>query len=423
MSSFTGIVIAGLEVHEFTIRYDRWFFRKRDRIIECQPGNAANIVNLFAGFRATAAIIRGRMALAGYDLPTCERYFDLSLNKMLDTIQNEIVRLNDQVDEYVIAGTGNRRAKLHLPVYNKFVSVVRDTDLSDWIAAFPEALKLQDTAKEHYSDGPWWCDLSENPLVNAMLSYVPIYSNYPLTGIFNFPGNDWEQFVVAFLASCPDDVLCELNVTQLMNEDDEDKFEDVGEISVKETWPHKGCRASIRDIQDLSSSQPENHVLQSMCYASIITAMEAYLGDILRREIFARPAVKRRFVESYDQFEEKKFTISELYKKLSGIDTQIKKALDLVSLHKIETAKNIFSSTLLTKFPDSSMPFLGAAVKRRHDIVHRNGKDTEGELVSIGHNEVTELACEVLAFTREIDGQILKGMQKDVDEEGDAAFN
>lgn len=423
MSSFTGIVIAGLEVHEFTIRYDRWFFRKRDRIVEAQPGNAANIVNLFVGFRATAAIIRERMALAGYDLATCERYFDLSLNRMLDTIQTEIVRLNDQVDEFVVAGTGNRRAKFHLRVYDRFVSVVRDTYLSDWIAAFPEALELQDTAKEHYSDGPWWCDLSENPLVNAMLSYVPIYSNYPLTGIFNFPGNDWEQFVVAFLASCPDDVLCELDVTQLMNEDDEDNFEDVGEISEKETWPHKGCRASIRDIQDLSSSQPENYSLQRMCYASIITAMEAYLGDILRREIFARPAVKRRFVESYDQFEEKKFTISELYKKLSGIDTQIKKALDLVSLHKIEMAKNIFSSTLLTKFPDTSMPILGAAVKRRHDIVHRNGKDTEGELVSIGHSEVTELACEVLAFTREIDGQILKGMQKDIDEEGDAAFS
>ncbi|MEJ1268655.1 HEPN/Toprim-associated domain-containing protein [Pantoea ananatis] len=206
MSSFTGIVIAGLEVHEFTIRYDRWFFRKRDRIVEAQPGNAENIVNLFVGFRATAAIIRERMALAGYDLPTCERYFDLSLNRMLDTIQTEIVRLNDQVDEYVIAGTGNRRAKFHLRVYDRFVSVVRDTYLSDWIAAFPEALKLQDTAREHYSDGPWWCNLSENPLVNAMLSYVPIYSNYPLTGIFNFPGNDWEQFVVAFLASCPDDV-------------------------------------------------------------------------------------------------------------------------------------------------------------------------------------------------------------------------
>lgn len=417
MSSFTGIIIAGVEVHEFTIRYDRWFFRKCDRVIEYKPGEAANIFTIFYGFRTTAAKVRERMAHAGYDLDECERYFALSLTKMLSTMQNEIDRLNDQADEYAIAGTGNHRAKFHLRVYSKFVKAVKETELRDWIAAFPEAAELKNSAKEHYSDGPWWSDLSDNPLVNAMLSYVPTYSNYPSTGIFNFPGPDREQFVVAFLASCPDGALCELNVAELLNEDDEDNFEDVGEIAEKETWPHKNCRASIRDIQDLSSSQPENHVLQSMCYASIITAMEAYLGDILKREIFSRATVKRRFVESYDQFNKDKFTISELYKKLSGIDTEIKKALDRMSLHKLDTAENIFKHTLLTEFPPSSLPLLGPAVKRRHDIVHRNGRNKNGELLPTGHNEVTELAQKVLLFTQNIDAQILERMQQDIDKE------
>ncbi|WP_455865328.1 HEPN/Toprim-associated domain-containing protein [Pantoea agglomerans] len=417
MSSFTGIIIAGVEVHEFTIRYDRWFFRKCDRIIEYKPGEAANIYNLFYGFRTTAAKIRERMAHAGYDLDECDRYFDLSLMKMLSTMQNEIDRLNDQSDEYAVACTGNRRARFHKRVYSKFVKAVKETELRDWIAAFPEAVELKNSAKEHYSDGPWWSDLSENPLVNAMLSYVPTYSNYPSTGVFNFPGPDWEQFVVAFLASCPDGALCELNVAELLNEDDEDKFEDLGEISEKETWPHKNCRASLRDIRLLSCSQQENHSLQRMCYASIITIMEAYLGDILKREVFSRPTVKQRFVESYDEFKKNKFTISELYKKLSGIDKEIKDALDGLSLHKIDTAKNIFKCTLLTEFPETSLPFLGAAVKRRHDIVHRNGKDTKGELLPIGHSDVTELSRQVELFTREIDAQILDGMQQDIDAE------
>lgn len=417
MSSFTGIIIAGVEVHDFTIRYDRWFFRKCDRIIESKPGEAANIYNLFYGFRTTVAKIRERMAHAGYDLDECDRYFDLSLMKMLSTMQNEIDRLNDQSDEYAVAGTGNRRARLHKRVYSKFVKAVKETELRDWIAAFPEAVELKNSAKEHYSDGPWWSDLSENPLVNAMLSYVPTYSNYPSTGVFNFPGPDWEQFVVAFLASCPDGALCELNVAELLNEDDEDNFEDVAEISEMETWPHKNCRASIQDILDLSSSQPKNHSLQSMCYASIITAMEAYLGDILKREIFSRPTVKQRFVESYQPFKDKKITISDLYDQLSRIDTDIKDALDGMSLHKMDTAKNIFSKTLLTEFPPSSLPLLGAAVKRRHDIVHRNGRNKDGELLPTGQNEVTELAQQVQLFTQNIDAQILERMQQDIDKE------
>ncbi len=56
-----------------------------------------------------------------------------------------------------------------------------------------------------------------------------------------------------------------------------------------------------------------------MCYSSIITAMEAYLGDILQREIFTRPAVKKRFVASYAPFKNEKLKLSELYTKLAGI--------------------------------------------------------------------------------------------------------
>jgi hypothetical protein len=212
-----------------------------------------------------------------------------------------------------------------------------------------------------------------------MLSYVPTYRDYPATGIFNFPGPNWDQFAVAFMASCSDDAVYELNVTELILDDDDEDFRDLEEFMDDEMEPHWSCRASVHELKPLSDSQHDNPSLQRMCYASIITAMEAYLGDILRHEIFSRPAVKERFMASYEPFKKQKLNLSELYTKLLDIDAGIKDALDGLSLHKIETAMNIFSSTLLTEFPAASIPFSGAAVKRHHDIVHRNGKDTEGE--------------------------------------------
>ena len=53
---------------------------------------------------------------------------------------------------------------------------------------------------------------------------------------------------------------------------------------------------------------------------------------------------------------------------------------------------------------------MGAAVQRRHDIVHRNGRDTDGEPVLIEHEDVAELARQILAFTRAVDAQILDGL-------------
>lgn len=426
MSAYAAIVIAGVEVHEFTDHYDRWFFRKTDRVIECGPYEEnAPAHGIFIGFRANAATIRRRMALAGFDLPACERYFTHHRKELIGYLQKQIDMLDDVLDGYRLSEGGLSRGARNLDAYQRFVSAVRDSSLNDWISAFPEAVTRRDTVTGDFFNGAWWCDVSENPLVNAMLSFVPTYRNYPSTGVFNFPGPHRDEFTVAFLASCPDDAICELNVAEMMEDDDgKDKdFLDLEEIQDEETVPHRGYRASVREIQELSDSQPDNPSLQRMCYASIITAMEAYLGDILKREIFSRPAVKQLFVSSYEPFKKQKIHLAELYSKLSVIDAEIKDALDGLSLHKIETAKNIFSSTLLTEFPESSMPFLGAAVKRRHDIVHRNGKDTEGELLCIGHNDVTELVREVELFTRSIDRQILDGMQKDIDEEVDAIFN
>lgn len=420
MSSYAGIVIGGLEVHEFTDHYDRWFFRKSDRVIECGPYNENDrTTGIFIGFRATVGTIRRRMTLAGFDLPACERYFTHHLNELIGFLQKQIDMLDNLLDGFRTSEAGDSRVARSLDVYLRFISAVKDTSLNDWISAFPETAMLRNTVRGDFLDGPWWCGVSKNPLVNAMLSFVPTYRNYPSTGVFNFPGPHWNEFTVAFLASCPDDATCELNVADMMEDDDGKDFRDVEELMDEETEPHRGCRKSVKEILALSETQPDNPSLQRMCYASIITAMEAYLGDILKREIFSRPAVKQLFVASYEPFRKQKLLLSDLYTKLTVIDAEIKDALDGLSLHKIETAKNIFSSTLLTEFPESSLPFLGAAVKRRHDIVHRNGKDTEGELLPIGHNDVTELGRQVELFTRSIDAQILDGMRQDIDAERD----
>lgn len=251
-----------------------------------------------------------------------------------------------------------------------------------------------------------------------MLCHFGFFSTYAHTGPMNFPCNDSDHFVTAFLASCPEEAVFELNIEALIQSGYSDDFTDLEEIQQEETQPHAISRESVEEIQSLSAIQPLNASLQRMCYASIITAMEAYLGDILKREIFTRPAVKQRFVVSYD-FKKPKFTLSEIYTKLATLDAEIKDALDGLSLHKIDTAKNIFRSTLLTEFPAVSLPFLGGAVKRRHDIVHRNGRNTEGELLHIGHSDVAELAHEVLIFTRTIDAQIIDGLLQNIDAERD----
>ena len=209
---------------------------------------------IFIGFRATAGTIGRRMALAGFDLPACERYFTHHLNELIGFLQKQIDMLYKLLDGYRISEGGNSRGACNLDAYMRFVSAVRDTSFEDWISAFPEAVTRCNSVKGDFIDGAWWCDFSKNTLVNAMLSFVPTWRNYPSSGVFNFPGPHWDQFTVAFLASSPDDAVCEFNVVEIIEDDDDKDFRDLEELKDEETEPHRGCRKSVKEIQALGNS-------------------------------------------------------------------------------------------------------------------------------------------------------------------------
>lgn len=412
MSTYTGVMISGTEVESYRNHHDTWFFRQGDRIRENvqrdQDGDVKD--ESFIGYRASAASIRKRMTLSGIDMSACEQHFNEHLQAVIGELEEKISyyegRLLQPEDDLSV----RERVAGITRVDRLVFEAVKDTRLADWITAFPVAARLQKEQKAYSFNETYWADASSSPLVNAMLSGFEIYTEFPCLGYFNFPCNDPRFFQFAFLCSCPDDAICELNILPLIQSGYEDDFRDLEEIQHEETKPHAISRESIVDIKGLSDTQPLNLSLQRMCYASIITAMEAYLGDILKREIFSRQAVKELFVASYGPFKNEKLKLSDLYTRLAGIDAEIKDVLDGLSLHKIDTAMNIFRSTLLTTFPPASLDFLGAAVERRHDIVHRNGRDTDGEPLLIGHHEVAELARQVMEFTRAIDKQILDGL-------------
>lgn len=408
MSTYVGIEIDGLSVEDYQNHHSTWFFKPGDRVRENLEGHENGRLpdDAFIGFRASAASIRRRMMLAGYDLQSCERHFNENLRSVIEAtewvLQNDDDRRHADSEGESVKGDAHRL----------FLDAISKTSLQQWLTALPEAITLNKTVCQAgvFSGLPVWRELSENPLVNAMLSDIPLYTEYSHSNLFNFPCSDSHFFQLALLTCCHDDAVCELNIAPLIQSGYEDDFRDLDEIQRQETYPHSFSRQSLEEIVFLSASQADNPSLQRMCYASIITSMEAYLGDILRREIFSRPAVKERFVAGYEPYKTQKFKLSDLYTKLSGIDADIKEVLDSLSLHKIETARSIFASTLLTEFPSSQLPFICAAVKLRHHIVHRNGRDEDGSLLSFDRETVSRLAQEVLAFTRAVDAQILDGL-------------
>lgn len=153
------------------------------------------------------------------------------------------------------------------------------------------------------------------------------------------------------------------------------------------------------DVLDESSKK----LLYRTLYANIISSMEAYLSDRLIQKVLSSEETKRQFVENFKDFEGVKFTISSIYEKMEELESLIKKSLRDIVYHNLPRVKNIYKSTLNIDLGNISN--LMKCITIRHDIVHRNGKDNDGNLQIISKNDVETLALEVTEFIRHIENQ------------------
>ena len=412
MSTYIDLNVCGTAIEAYRNHHNTWFFKRSDRVRENCPAEGEYDYfpdDAFVGYRASAATIRRRMVLDGYDIDACRDHFNENLKIVTALVQESLDSWNIMLQQTDSDPDVLQRVNGFAKANSSFLAATQGTTLDDWIACFPSAAELEKNFVPPLEE-TYWLNHSSTPLVNAMLSSPSMYAEFSYTDRFNFPCINNHFFHFAFLSACPDDAVCELNIAPLIDSGYEEDFRDLEEIQQQETRPHQYSRESIEETVILSATQPENLSLQRMCYASIITAMEAYLGDILKREIFDRQTVKERFVASYKPFREQSFPLTNLYKALSAIDAEIKKALDTLSLHNIGPARSLFRSTLLTEFSEESLRVIGAAVKLRHDIIHRNGRDTKGDMLSVERRDVVELSKEVLCFTHNVDAQILDGL-------------
>lgn len=401
MSTWSGVEVGGFSLQEVQNSYGIWFFLPGDRVREIkQDGSGQDFPEgSFIGYRATAGQIRRRMALQGYDMATLDAHFT-------EQLAGAVASLQSQLDEAVSQRGNAAYYDDIIPFLEKTLGAITGTTLRDWLALFP-------TAKAWPAGGTWESNWRETgtPLLTVMISFPFFASPYCTEGDFNFPCSDACFYDLAVLSLFSDDTPCTLDITELVQNGYVDDFHDLEEINAKATLPCRSVLASLEDFSRLSDSAPGNEVLQRMCYSGIITALEAYLADIMKRSV-QEEAIRRRFVERYKPFQnDMKLDMARLFITLDKIDRTIADTIDSLSFHNLEMARGLFRDVLLVTFPSEERAFLNHAVGVRHDIVHRNGRQTSGKPVAVGHPEVIRLDSAVRHLIVSVDGQILDSLK------------
>src|SRR5690606_23829201 len=166
---------------------------------------------------------------------------------------------------------------------------------------------------------------------------------------------------------------------------------------------------AILDTQSLMVLSPENMTLARLLYANVITAMETYLSDTMKKQVLTREAIRRRFVQTNEIFKEKIF-VQDIFRKLEGLNEEINRTIDMMSFHNLDKTTGLYKAVLDTQFPSAQIADLKSAVENRHNIVHRNGKTVQGKAIDVTMEDVEKLIKLVVSTVKHIDKQIKDGL-------------
>jgi transcription elongation factor Elf1 len=160
---------------------------------------------------------------------------------------------------------------------------------------------------------------------------------------------------------------------------------------------------------DLGDSDLQK-TLQRQIYSGAITCLEDYLSTTLVQQVLNNEENFKSFVRTFHNIRNRKFSLSEIYEQLDQIKTTVKKELLDVIYHDLPKVKGMYEDCLKITFPDIAEVM--KAVKIRHDMVHRNGKNKNGNEIELSEQVVNDVITKVEVFVKAIDEEITKAQQK-----------
>lgn len=181
---------------------------------------------------------------------------------------------------------------------------------------------------------------------------------------------------------------------------DDDLIADISAISDY----HANFLDALGDIRQLADTPVDDKAgpcLFRLLYVNVVTTLETYLSDAFTNTVLNSSLLLRRFVETTPDFKKQKLSLADLFTAMDDIEEIAKDHLRQLVWHDLARVKPMYRDVLDVDFPDSTPIF--RAVKTRHDLVHRNGKTKEGEVIPIDKGHVLALAGEAEQFVHEID--------------------
>lgn len=148
-----------------------------------------------------------------------------------------------------------------------------------------------------------------------------------------------------------------------------------------------------------------NDIFLKMVDAFAVTAMEAYLSGTLIEKVKQNEKYLLNAAQKIEDIKDEKMTLYEVVKSPDQAQKRILEKLYEFMYHNLPKIKCIYETVFEIKI-DCSLKDLMTIVRRRHDIVHRNGKNKDGVEIVLSAATVEQDIDVISSFVKKINDLI-----------------
>lgn len=193
-----------------------------------------------------------------------------------------------------------------------------------------------------------------------------------------------------------------------VEEIDEPYYEEQYEAISSNTEFFKTFNQNLDNILELLVIVPNDETLKNLfhrqLYSSVIGIMETYLSDAFINTVFKSKDNLKKFYKTFKGFDKQNIAMSAYFEFEEKVEYVAKKAMLDVTYHNLSKVSKMYKDTFDVIFPENGEIY--KAVLKRHDFVHRNGKDKDGNIVNVDSAMIIRLVEDVRTFIAKIDDQI-----------------
>jgi hypothetical protein len=152
------------------------------------------------------------------------------------------------------------------------------------------------------------------------------------------------------------------------------------------------------------------HLVNRMIFAQQIGALETYLADTLVNVVTEDEAAMKRLIASDVELRAKKFSLAEIGASKDFVEKEVLVYLRSIVYHNLPKVRALYKIAInvdLFELLGASKDKLFKAIEYRHDCVHRNGYDSEGNRLEIFTKPYVQETADIMnALVMEIEKKI-----------------